>query len=333
MLHLISILIALCTASTVSAGPILIKYTNTSSLANPTKISGVDFSPSTNSPSSSPLLVDGITRLPMSLFAESPAQTFNIPSSASGDTSSNVLSSPNVATSRLATKQQPSKPDGTASTASDSQPSSFGEKRPATTKTVWSTTWTTVMASIQVSSEFTNNRASQPSSLVSQPNDAATTAEQTTDWTSAFSFDPLPTTTSESNFSEPSPTVLSGMQSGHSGSSGHHQTSESATNTTKTSKFTTSSHPSNPTTNPSEPTTSTHPTSSETSDLPIFSFDPSTGLPEVVTQSATATQSDNDAPTSNASNIPGITIVPQNPSVIYITTTVTDAGVTTTLGQ
>lgn len=336
MLFLINILIALCTASTVSAGPILIKYTNTSSLANPTDISDAHFASPSNSPSSSPLLVDGITRLPTSLFAESPTRTFNTPSSGSGDTSSNVLSSPNVATSRLATKHQPSDIDGITSTASGSQPSSFQtleQQHPATTKTVWSTTWTTVMGSSQVSSESTNTRASQPSSLVSQPDDAATTTEQTTDWTSAFSFDPLPTNPSQSNFSEPSPTVLLSMQSGHPDPSSHHQASDSATNTAKTSEFTTSSHPSNPTADPSELTTSTYPTKSDTTDLPRFSFDPSTGLPEVVTQSAPATQADDDAPTSNTSNIPGITIVPQNPSVIYITTTVTDADVTTTLGQ
>lgn len=66
----------------------------------------------------------------------------------------------------------------------------------------------------------------------------------------------------------------------------------------------------------------------------MVSSDASNDLPEVVignTQSQKQKQYDGDLATTGTSlsSLPGITIVPQNPSVIYIT--VTDPGVTTTV--
>jgi hypothetical protein len=52
-------------------------------------------------------------------------------------------------------------------------------------------------------------------------------------------------------------------------------------------------------------------------------------LPAVVTEGASETQSQQGMKTTDTTAVPGITIIPQNPSVIYIT--VTDAGATTTV--
>jgi hypothetical protein len=90
-------------------------------------------------------------------------------------------------------------------------------------------------------------------------------------------------------------------------------TTDSTTSTTSgTQGFDTTSTFANP--YPSE--TSTH-----EPDLPGVTTK-SPELPEVTTENAPATQ-------TQENNVPGITIVPQHPSVIYIT--VTDAGATTTV--
>jgi hypothetical protein len=65
----------------------------------------------------------------------------------------------------------------------------------------------------------------------------------------------------------------------------------------------------------------------------MFSSEPADELPEVVMEGSQTTQEQKqyDAGTAATSSSlpPGITIVPQNPKVIYIT--VTDPGVTTTV--
>lgn len=71
--------------------------------------------------------------------------------------------------------------------------------------------------------------------------------------------------------------------------------------------------------------------SSETTSLPKFSPDEGSDLPEVVSEHFSAIETSKHTFTEDTTIVPGITIIPQNPSVIYITTTVTDPGVTTTV--
>lgn len=71
--------------------------------------------------------------------------------------------------------------------------------------------------------------------------------------------------------------------------------------------------------------------SSETTSLPRFSPDSGSDLPDAVTEHLSATETFKHTLVDDTTSVPGITIIPQNPSVIYITTTVTDPGVTTTV--
>lgn len=329
----INTLIVFFAIASVSAGPIF-RYNNTTSTtttaADPAEISGVDYA--TNSPSSSALVVDGITRLPTSLLAERPTQTSRNLVSAPLDSSLSDSSSQDTATREQTFQYQPLETDRIASSPPKNQTTSFqtfGNRPAVTTLTVWSTTWTTVPGQAP-DPDSAEPRTSQPASHGSLPHNATSSSEQATAWTSQFSFDPVPTSSPDSSYSELSSTVLSSKDSPSSQHSQHQQL-DSTTDEPNPSESTTSSNFDDSTPISSTFTTSTtsldHPSNSDSTDLPRFSLDSSARLPEVI--AAPTSQSKQDESPSNATNVPGITIVPQNPSVIFIT--VTDAGVTTTV--
>ncbi|KAM0717942.1 hypothetical protein Q7P37_006274 [Cladosporium fusiforme] len=334
MLHFIKILIVLCTISAVSAGPIR-RYTNATIATSTGEVSGVDYAPPTNSPSTSALFVEGKTRLPTSLLAGGPAESPTTLSSASFATLSSNLPSPDTTTSTGRTFQyQPLESDSTTTTAPNNQPTSFGNQHAVTTMTVWSTTWTTVPGRTR-GTDSAGSHTSQQTTNVNQPHNATSSPEQTAIWTSQFSFDPLPTSSSNPTHSEPPSIIHSSKAPDPTGTSSQHEASDLQTSQASTFQVANPSdfaHAS-PTSSVTTASTNLQDTSanSDATDLPRFSLGSSARLPEVVTERAPATQSKQDVSASVSANVPGITIVPHNPSVVYITTTVTDAGVTTTL--
>lgn len=288
MLPIIDILIILSGVSPAWADP-LRRYSNTT-------LEGADrFSPahtrdpgSNNSPPSSLPQVDGITVLPSSFLAGS--QTEVMPtSSALADSleSSQVLLS--TATRSPSFRYEPLTSD--VSTASNqrgenSNPTTFktfDAEPQATTVTIWSTTWTTVPPNPKDTSSPSPRRPHQETDA-GKSSIATSTLSKNSTWSSAFIYNPIPTSSSPSDESEN--TII---------------------------------------------TTLSEEQSRETTSLPKFSPDNDSDLPDVVTEHLSATETSRHTFIDATTSVPGITIIPQNPSVIYVTTTVTDPGVTTTV--
>lgn len=368
MLPLIDILIILSTISTTQAGP-LRRYVNTTSQALDA-MTGVAYQPYAGSPSLSLGPVEGITTMPFSQLAETPADASSASSTISQTTGTSTAGqvpssrhsfgsdSPHLATrtstiyvtktggSRTSCSTSQSEcPDTTVTrtttayttvsappqaaeshssqavrssqTQNDGMPTSFwtfGNSHAGTTVTKTSISYTTVPAPPQVA----ESQSSQPVHS-SQPQN--TTATSATDSSPTFVYDPLTTSTD----SQTTDTKLSTSAS---------QSSTTETSTTSSaSQVDPTSTVENPYPYPKSPdtTTSTAP-SSQTRDTPASTVESSpdnSALPEVVDGGASPTESQGDEAPSDTTALPGITIVPQNPSVIYIT--VTDAGATTTV--
>jgi hypothetical protein len=314
MLPLIDILIILSEISAAQAGPIR-RYANTTSQA-PVAMTGVAYRPYAESPSLSLGPIQGITTLPFSQLAETPAE---VPVVSSATTSALSETSAAAITGAASFEYQPPGSDAKNNDATSSTPCksrmsgaptsfwTFGDQHIGTV-TRTSTTYITV---------------SVPAPVVgsSSPQEPAASQAQNTTTVSVppasptFSFDPLPKTTATD--AEATAT-----------------TSESISNPQSPSATSTFAYP-YPT---SDPATSSTAATDLQSDATETAIEPSSttyysDLPVVVTEGTPPeTQSQQSIATTTTDSttaIPGITIIPQNPSVIYIT--VTDAGATTTV--
>lgn len=329
MLPLIDILIILSEISAAQAGPIR-RYANTTSLP-PTAINGVAtgviYRPYAGSPSLSLVPIQGITKLP---FSESAAETpAEVPAASSSTALALGETSTAVVTRAASFQYQPmdsnaNDDDGTSSTPCKSRASgpptsfwTFGDQH-IDTVTRTSTTWVTVSVPPQVV-ESSSPQEQEPAA--SQAQNTTTTFVPVISPT--FSFNTLPTTTDSSTTeSEATTTTANPLPTASPTSSNPEPPSDTSTfaypyptSDTSTTSFTA--------TDPHDDATETSTESSSTtyySDLPVVVTEGTP--PETQSQQSMATTTDTTA-------IPGITIVPQNPSVIYIT--VTDAGATTTV--
>jgi hypothetical protein len=310
MIPLIDILIILSGISAAQAGPMR-RYANTTSNAL-NAMTGVAYQPYAGSPSLSLASSNGVTMLPSSQAWKPPPSIPVAPS-----TSALIV---NKASNAMATNAVPFQYQPIESDSADNERASptmynpqdggpptvfwtFGNQHIGTTVTITSTTYTTVSAHPQAAEssaleELTSSRG----------RNTTTTSAHQSSWT--FVYDPLTTST--------------------------------AFPTTKTSLSTVTSETSAPflspssNTQPTEPTSTfayPYPSSSQPSDDSDSTIESSTTtsfkLPEVTTGVPSATETQADVSASDTTAVPGITIVPQNPSVIYIT--VTDAGATTTV--
>jgi len=319
MLPLIDVLIILSGISAAQAGPIR-RYTNTTSLPS-TAITGiatgVAYRPHAGSPSLSLAAIQGITTLPFSeLAAETPAEVPVASSAATVETSTAVV------TRAASFQYQPmgsdtDDNDGTSSKPCKSRTSgpptsfwTFGDQHIGTV-TRTSTTYITVSVPPQV----VESSSPQESSASQAQNTTTTSAPQTSP---SFSFDPLPKSTDSSTTEAEATTTAAETSATDSPTISSTQDSSDATSTF--------AYP-YPDSDAQTDTTSSSETAIEPSSSTYYS-----DLPVVVTEGAPSeTQSQQSVATTTADTtaIPGITIVPQNPSVIYIT--VTDAGATTTV--
>lgn len=324
MLPLIDILIILSGISAVQAG-LIRRYANTTSQA-PSAMTGVAYRPYAGSPSLSLGPIQGTTTLPFSQLEETPAES-PVASSATalvlGDGSTAV------ATRVASIPYQPLGPktndnDATSSAPCKSQSSgpptsfwTFGDQHVGTV-TRTSTTYITVSVPPQV---VESSSPQEPTT--SQAHNTTTFSVSQTSHT--FSFDPLPKTTDSSTTEPEATATASETNATASPTSSSTQDSSSASSAfaypypdsdpAMTSSTATDSQEDEATETATEPSSATY-----YSDLPVVVTEGTP--PETQSQQSVATTTDMTA-------IPGITIIPQNPSVIYIT--VTDAGATTTV--
>jgi hypothetical protein len=316
MLPLIDILIILSGLSAAQAGPIR-RYANTTSQA-PVAMTGVAYQPYAGSPSLSLGPIQGITTLPFSQLAETPA---GVPIASSATISALSETSAAAITGAASFEHQPMGPDannndGTSSTPCKSQmsgaPTSFWTFGDQHIGTVTRTSTTYIIVSV-------------PPPVVESSSPQQSTASQAQNTTTisvppaipTFSFDPLPKTTGSSNTDLEATTTTSTTipnpqsLSATSTFAYPYPTSDPATQSTNATDL-----QSDTTETATEPSSTTY-----YSDLPVVVTEGTT--PETQSQHSVATT------TTDTTAIPGITIIPQNPSVIYIT--VTDAGATTTV--
>lgn len=325
MLLLVDILIILSGISAAQAG-LIRRYTNTTSQA-PNAMTGVAYRPYAGSPSLSLAPIQGITTLPFSQLAETPAE---IPVASSAAALPLLSESPTAIVTRVASFQyQPvgsetNDNDATTSTPCKSQSSdpptsfwTFGDQHVGTV-TRTSTTYITVSVPPQV---VESSSPQEPTT--SQAQNTTTLSVSQTSHT--FSFDPLPKTTDPSTTEPEATTTATEASATDSPTKSSTQDSPSASSTfaypyPDSDPATTSSTATDPQSDATEaavePSSATY-----YSDLPVVVTEGTP--PETQSQQSVATT------TSDTTAIPGITIIPQNPSVIYIT--VTDAGATTTV--
>ena len=317
MLPLIDILTILSGVSAAQAGPIR-RYVNTTSQA-PQAVTGVAYHPYAGSPSLSLAPIQGVTTLPFSeLAAETQAEA---PAASSGTILALSDTSTAAVTGAASFEYQPKSAESTGNDGTTSMPCksrmsgaptsfwTFGDQN-AGTVTMTSTTYITV---------------SVPSPVVesSSPPDSAvqnTTATSAVQISLTLSFDPLPTATDPSTTELEATTTVSETSATASPTESSTQDSSSASSTFAYPYP--DSDPATTATDPQSDATKTAIESSSTyySDLPVVVTEGTP--PETQSQQSVASTTDSTA-------IPGITIIPQNPSVIYIT--VTDAGATTTV--
>lgn len=330
---------------------------------------GVAYSPAASIPALSLAPVQGITTLPFQLVAEAATESHIVcsPASASLDEALPTTTPTDVqsfkyqplesSVSTTITQHQPA-----------SIPTSFwtfGDENKKSTVTLTSTSIVYEYAS-QAGQPADLQSSQQNVGPYLSGNATTTTCEDSMSQTSVFTLDPVPTTestTMETTSALPSttgqaaPTTTTQITETSSSTSSTIASSAAASSITKSSTTTSSTtDAASPKQTQPEATTSefaypypddSSPTTtnaiaqndsinpSATSALPIFSHDASNDLPEVViesTQSHKQKQYDDDLTTTStalSSALPGITIVPAYPSVIYIT--VTDAGATTTV--
>lgn len=349
MPSLINTLIILSGISAAQAGP-LRRYANTTSqISHTTPSTGVAYNPVASIPALSLAPVQGISTLPFSLIAEAAA----------------TESPASMTTAVQPFKYEPL--DGATTSSTHHQPASaptsfwtFGDPNRKSTVTLTST-------SIVYEYAQPSSQAGQPAGLQSSQQgnnpylsgNATTTCSESMSQTSIITHNPIPTnnlssmvhTTSampgSTNQLPSSSITMPSMSPSPSSSSSSPPASSSTTASLPPPKPkpTTSSfaypYPDN-----SSPTSAiaqnnnNNANPSASAALPMFSSKPADELPEVVmegSQTQSLEQYDGDVATtvsttassSSSSSLPGITIVPAHPSVIYIT--VTDAGVTTTV--
>lgn len=319
MLPLIDILIVLSGLSAAQASP-LRRYANTTSQA-PKAMTGVAYHPYAGSPSLSLAPIEGITTLPFSQIAETPAE---VPVASSAAPLTLSATSRTIATVAALFSYQPIESDsagnaGTSSTPCKSQISgaptsfwTFGDQNVGTV-TITSTTYTTVSVPPQVVES-----ASPLESTASQAQN--TTTSSVPHFGHTFSLDPLPTSSASATAETDVSTTSFDTTATESPPSSNTQDPEA------TSKF------AYPYPSSAVPTTSTTVTGQDSDATDSGAESPpetSSELPVVVTEGASETQSQQSRTMTDTTAVPGITIIPQNPSVIYIT--VTDAGATTTV--
>jgi hypothetical protein len=339
MLSLIDILIVLSGISAAQAGPMR-RYANTTSQISNILSTGVAYNPVASVPALSLGPTQGNTTLTLSLIVEAAAAT----------------ESPTASVQSF--KYEPL--ESITTTPSQHQPANaptsfwtFGDPNRKSTVTLTST-------SIVYEYAQPSSQAGQPAGLQSSQqnansnpsSNATTTCSKSMSQTTVLTHNPVPTGNSTTAIETTSALPGSTHQLPSSSSATQPTTSPSST---QSSLATTSSLP------PREPQPTTsefaypYPDSSSPTSaiaqnnananpsadaaLPMFSSKPADELPEVVmegeTQSEKPKQYGQDLATTasttaaSSSLPPGITIVPQNPKVIYIT--VTDPGVTTTV--
>ena len=323
MQRLIDLLIILSGISTAQAG-LIRRYANTTSQA-PMAMTGVAYRPYAGSPSLSLAPVQGITTLPFSQLAETPAE---IPVAPSAPTYA-LSESPTAIVTRVASfKYQPTGAETNVNDAASSAPCNSQSSGPPTsfwtfgdqhvgTVTRTSTTYITV----SVPPPEVESSSPQEPTTSQALNTTALSLSQTSH---TFSFDPLPKTTDLST-TEPEATTSTAETSATAS-----PTKSSTQDSASTSSTFAYPYPDpDPATTPStaaDPQSDATETATE-SYAPTYYSD----LPVVVTEGIPPeTQSQQSvASTTDSTAIPGITIIPQSPSVIYIT--VTDAGATTTV--
>lgn len=279
------------------------RYANTTTQAS-NLMTGVVYRPYAGSPSLSLGPIQGITALPFSRLLGTPA---GVPAASSTEPSTHSEASLSIASSAASFQYQPLQsssadhagaPSKTYNSQNSGIPTSFwtfGNQEFGSTVTVTSTTYETVWAAPQG-----GDAASAQESRSSGVHNTTTTSAQRSSRT--FVFDPL-TTPPDSDSAA---------------------TTETAVTTTASDSY--RSPLPFPTTTPSGLPSQQTDHSESTNESSSSS---STKLPEVVTEGTPTTQSQAEVGASESTVVPGITIVPQNPSVIYIT--VTDAGATTTV--
>jgi len=323
MLLLVDILIILSGISAAQAG-LIRRYTNTTSQA-PNAMTGVAYRPYAGSPSLSLAPIQGITTLPFSQLAETPAE---IPVASSAAALA-LSESPTAIVTRVASFQyQPvgsetNDNDATSSAPCKSQSSgpptsfwTFGDQHVGTV-TRTSTTYITVSVPPQV---VESSSPQEPTTSQAQN----TTTLSVSQNSHTFSFDPLPKKTDPST-TEPEATTTASETSATASPTESNTQDSSSTSSTFAYPYP-----------DSDPATTSSTATDPQSDATEAAIDPSSAtyysdLPVVVTEGTPPeTQSQQSvATTTDTTAIPGITIIPQNPSVIYIT--VTDAGATTTV--
>lgn len=310
MPSLIGILILLSELSAVSAGPLRRYNNSTSQSSGSVSAQHDDHSKET----SSQTLVNGITVLPSSLLAGVSEEK---PTALSATTIAGSEPSSSAADFAWATG------DGVPTSSQTS-----GDENVVTTLTVWSTQWTTVPPS--ASTQASTKSSSPQDTRSAQLSQSTTSSEEPESSTLLFSYDPIlsysPSTTK--------PGSPSKSCSESSVSSSQKSSSVQLPVTVSSDNVSSLEHPASTFTfsSPKVPApvniTSVSSNREAPTSLPMFG---SGRLPEIVFESTSATQPVHDVTTSDQSSLPGITIVPQNPSVVYITTTVIDAGATTTV--
>ncbi|GAB7324426.1 hypothetical protein MBLNU13_g08357t1 [Cladosporium sp. NU13] len=324
MLPLIDILIILSGISAAQAG-LIRRYVNSTSQV-PQAMTGVAYQPYAGSPSLSLGPIQGITTLPFSQLVETPAE---IPIASSASAPALSESSTAIVTRVASFQYQPTGAetndnDATSSTPCKSQsngpPTSFWTFGDQHVGTVTRTSTTYITVSVPPP---TVESPSSQGPTISQVQSTSTLSVSQTSHT--FSFDPLAKKTDPATTESDAATTASEISATNSPPKSSTQDSSSATST-----FAYPYPDSDPATTSS---TATDPQDDDATKTSIESSSPTyySDLPVVVTEGTPPeTQSQQSAATTtNSTAIPGITIIPQNPSVIYIT--VTDAGATTTV--
>jgi hypothetical protein len=338
MPSLINTLIVLSGMSAAQAGP-LRRYANTTSQISHTLSTGVAYNPVASIPALSLAPVQGISRLPFSLIAEAAA-----------------TESPAVTTSSVQSFKYEPLDDATTS-FTHHQPASaptsfwtFGDPNRKSTVTLTSTS--IVYEYAQPSSQAGQAAGLQSSQQNINPylsGDATTTCLESMSQTSIVTHNPIPTNNLSSMIHTTSampgstnqlPSSSTTMPALSSPSSSPPASSSSSSLPPPEPQPTTSSfaYPYPDDSSPTNAIAQNNENANPSAALPMFSSKPADELPKVVmegSQTQSLEQYDSDIATtasttaSSSSSLPGITIVPAHPSVIYIT--VTDAGVTTTV--
>jgi hypothetical protein len=356
MPSLIDILIILSGISAAQAGPMR-RYTNITSQISHTLSTGVAYNPVASIPALSLAPVQGITTLPFSLIAEAQATT---ESAAAPTTSVQSFKYEPLESSEITTTPTQHKPANAPTSFW-----TFGD--PSRKSTVTLTSTSIVYEYAQPSSPAGGQPAGlQSSHQNAGPSNATTTCDESMSQTSIITHNPIPTINSTTAIETTS--ALPGSSTNQIPSSSPAQPTTSPSPSTSPSTSPSSTTASLPPQETQPSTTSSqfaypYPDNSSPTDavaqennananananasadaaLPMFSSKGADELPEVVMEGSQTTQEQNKysqnpattaasttAATTSSSLPPGITIVPQNPKVIYIT--VTDPGVTTTV--